>query len=433
MTGVPQPAGTDRLTGPILVIDDIPSLRAIYQSCLAEAGYRPIGAKSAAEGLDLFHRSGAEVVILDLFLPDREGLDLMREMLSLRPSTAVIVVTADQSIDRAVAAMRAGARDFLVKPVSEERLLNAIAQAVRPADQPETAADHAAALREPGFIGDSPAVRELNACLRAAAGQGGPVFIWGAEGTGRTLAARTIHSLPPDAEATPFVVVDCAFPGGENSGRTLFFDAVQRAAGGTLFLNHVTEMAPDLQSHLARMLRDGLSARVIAAATRPPAEAESLGEMNSALATQFAQATIRVPTLCERREDIVPLARTYLRRCAAQQNRRMRTITPPAEEILRAQDWPGNVRQLINVISAITTLHDGESLTSAMLPVEWRPKENAPSAFSDLVAGMTLAEIEKIAIEHAIARHDGIIPRAAEELGVAPSTIYRKMGIWRKD
>ncbi|MFT3688146.1 response regulator [Paenirhodobacter sp.] len=144
-------------SAPVLVIEDIPSLRTTYQACLADAGYPVVTAKSAAEGLDLFHRSGTTVVLLSLFLPDRNGLDLMREMLALRPATAVIVLSVDLSIGRAVEAMRLGARDFLIKPVGEDRLLHAVAQSLlRPVQVPD--ARPTAPILVPDPEGTSPAL-----------------------------------------------------------------------------------------------------------------------------------------------------------------------------------------------------------------------------------------------------------------------------------
>lgn len=422
---------------PVLVIDDIPSLRALYQACLADAGYRPIAAKSAAEGLELFHRSGAQVVVLDLFLPDRDGLDLMREMLSLRPATAVIVVTADLSVDRAVEAMRLGARDFLVKPVREDRLLAAVAQAGRLAGATDAATDVATAVAEavpfPGFIGPSQAVRDLDARLQAAAEQSAPVLVWGAEGAGRTLAARMIHILRPGAAIGPFIDVDCAAISSEGSEPADCQGLLRRTAEGTLFLGNITALERPLQAELARILSAGTSARLIFGAAMTAAEAEAAGTMAPELAAHLRDNAIRVPSLDERREDIVPLARMFLRRAAIQHGRNLRGFTPAAEEILCRQNWPGNVRQLISVTSAIATLRDGEAVTVTMLPVEMQPAGTVSPALPETLVGLTLADIEKIVIEDAIARYDGSVPRAAEELDVAPSTIYRKMGIWRKD
>lgn len=171
----------------VLVVDDIPSLRTLYQACLDEAGYRSVGAKSATEGLELFRRSGAQVVLLDMVLPDRDGLDLMQEMLALRPTTAIIVVTADMSIDRAVTAMRKGAQDFLVKPVSEERLLLAIDHACRSLQRAEVTAPGPASAVLPGFVGLSDAVVRLNAQLKAAAECEAPVLLWGNRAPARVL------------------------------------------------------------------------------------------------------------------------------------------------------------------------------------------------------------------------------------------------------
>lgn len=420
----------------VLVVDDIPSLRAIYQSVLADAGYRPLAAKTAAEGLDLFRRSGVQIVVLDMFLPDRDGLDLMREMLSIRPSTAIIVVTADLSIDRAVAAMRLGAQDFLLKPVADMRLLGAISQARDMVLRSEAAAPVSPAPAVAGFVGTSAAISKLNDALREASLGSGPVYLWGEEGTGKGLAARSIHMLT-DTTPRPFIIADFTGISPETFGHKMFGGPdgpgfMRRATGGMLVLCRIAELDLPLQRELFSALSAAGAPRVVASTTPSLDDAQTAGRLDPDFARWLGQTTIRVPSLRERREDILPLARAFLQRSAAQNRRALRRFQPTTEAILLQNDWPGNVRQLIDTISAITVLHDGETVTPCMLPTEIRPSPPLDTFALDALANMTLAEIERHVIEAALMRHDGVVPRAAEQLGVAASTIYRKMGVWRE-
>jgi DNA-binding NtrC family response regulator len=431
---------SDQETEPktILVIDDIPSLRSIYQAYLADAGYRPIAAKSAAEGLEQFHRSGAQVVLLDMFLPDRDGLDLMREMLDLRPATAVVVVTADLSIDRAVMAMRYGARDFLVKPISEDRLLTAIENACLAVQRAEAAANPIAPDPGPGFIGTSHAVRSLVAALDAAAERGAPALVHGEEGTGKELAARTIHMQRQGADARDFLKVDFGLLPPDRIEDHLYGTAqrqgmIRAAIGGTLFLHRISDLTPAQQPRLLEALRETPELRVVASATASPQALRDQGLLDPELHRWLTAEAIRVPPLRERREDILPLAQAFLKRFAARERRNLQRIAGRTETLLIEHSWPGNVRQLMSIIQAITVLHDGDAVTPAMLPEEMRGPEPAGSPTPEALAGLTLTEIERIVIEAAVSRHEGSVPRAAEELDVAASTIYRKIGLWRRD
>lgn len=251
----------------ILLIEDTPSLRAIYEAHLRSRGFEVIAAGNGAEGLARFRANAAQVVLLDLMLPDCDGIDLITEMLTLRPCAAIVVITADRSVDRAVEAMRAGARDFLVKPVSEERLMDAI-EAARAAVALSEPPDAAAEPRPVGdFIGQSPAMRAVYARLRSAARSMAPVFITGEHGTGKTLCAQTIHMLSARAPGA-FVSLDCrAVPAGQFKSelhghlRGAFPGAVtdkQGAAcaadGGTLLLDDICELDPAQQPKLQRLI-----------------------------------------------------------------------------------------------------------------------------------------------------------------------------------
>lgn len=208
---------------------------------------------------------------------------------------------------------------------------------------------------------------------------------------------------------------------------------IRAAIGGTLFLHRISALAPAQQPRLLDALRETPELRVVASATASPQALRDQGLLDPELHRWLTAEAIRVPPLRERREDILPLAQAFLKRFAARERRNLQRIAGRTETLLMEHSWPGNVRQLMSIIQAITVLHDGDAVTPAMLPEEMRGPEPAGSPTPEALAGLTLTEIERIVIEAAVSRHEGSVPRAAEELDVAASTIYRKIGLWRRD
>lgn len=447
--------------GRILLVEDVASLRAIYETHLRNAGFEVHSVASASDALTLFHAHPVEIVLLDLMLPDRDGDELIPEMLALRARTAILVLTADRSVDRAVNAMRVGALDVLIKPVSEARLSSAIENARSFAMQADPQSDAQDAPTIGAFIGQSPRMQKVYSKIRSAARSVAPLFIWGESGTGKELCAHAIHALGSRATA-PFVTLDCgalpvdrldselfghkkgAFPGALNDKP----GALLSANGGSLLLDNVCELAPTVQTKLLRFLESGyikpfgadqpaqVDVRVISAAAHSPMEVVNQGRMREDLQYRLHVLSIEMPPLREHPEDIETIARAALDRFATEEQRSFTAIHPDAMAWLKSHSWPGNVRQLMNVLRAAVVMHDGYELSLEMLPesINRSPKSssgNPTAAYAkDQPAIRTLAEIEREAIESAIERHDGSIPRAAQELGVAPSTIYRKRDTW---
>lgn len=442
----------------ILLIEDTPSLRAIYEAHLRSRGLAVISAPTGAEGIARFRSQAVPVVLLDLMLPDRDGIELITEMLALRPGAAIVVITADRSIDRAVEAMRAGAQDFLVKPVSEERLMAAI-EAARASAALAVPPD-GAGMRAPvgDFAGGSAAMREVYARIRSAARSMAPVFITGESGTGKTLCAQTIHALSPRA-AGNFVALDCRAIASEQFESELHGHlrgavpgavsdkpgAAAAADGGTLLFDDICELDLAQQPKVLRLMETGLrralgapdpvpvALRVISTCPLDPAQTQ--GRLRDDLFYRLHVISIHMPALRERPEDIPALALAGLQRFAAIEGRRFAAITPQAEARLADHDWPGNVRELMNVLRQAVVMHDGPELTAQMLPKRLSHTLETSAAAQgarDSFAGRSLAAIERQVIESALARHAGSVPRAARELDVAPSTLYRKIDAWKR-
>ncbi len=457
---------------PVLVIEDTVSLRLVYRTILTAAGHPVEVAASAAEGLAKFRDSAVRTVLLDLVLPDREGLHLMRDMLTIRPGTQVIVLTAHGSVGKAVEAMRAGAHEFLVKPVEEARLLAALANAsppvvARPVPTARVADPAPTAAPSGSFIGSSEAMARIQGKIASVARSMATVFITGESGTGKELAALAVHGASARANG-PFIALNCGaipqdllesevFGHMKGSFTGAISDkpgAAQAADGGTLFLDEICEMAPALQTKLLRFLQTStivpvgatkprkVNVRIVCATNRDPLDAVRRGHFREDLFYRLYVVPIHMPPLRERAEDVIEIAETALARFAAEEGRSFDGLSPEVLALFRRLPWPGNVRQLLNVIRNVVVLHPGGLVTPGMLPEnlfaqdEPRPVPPplpAPSGqitLSDDLLNRPLAQIERMVIEAVLERHGGSVPKAARTLELSPSTLYRKLEGW---
>lgn len=445
---------------PILMIEDTPSLQMVYETVLRSGGHDVRSEGTAEAGLRAFREIGPRVVVLDLMLPDRDGLDLMREMLAIRPGTAVVVITANGSINRAVAAMRGGAHEFLVKPFDEARFLNAVANALA-ATRGQAAGPDVTEAAAPGdFIGNSAAMQAIYAKIRSVARSMATVFITGESGTGKELCAQAIHDLSPRSKA-PFVPLNCGAIPSELLESEVFghlkgsftgaiadkAGAAAAADGGTLFLDEICELDLNLQTKLLRFLQTStiqpvgatkprkVNVRIVCATNRDPLDAVRRGRFREDLYYRLHVVPIHMPPLRDRGTDVMAIAERALVRFAREEGKVFSGFDPAVARRFSAGEWPGNVRQLLNVLRNVVVLNDGPLVTQAMLPPELAAPAGGPLAplatvETESLIGRSLAEIERIVIEETILREGGSIPRAAKVLDVAPSTLYRKVEGW---
>jgi two-component system, repressor protein LuxO len=442
---------------------------------LAKSGHQVACAFNLAEARSHCERARPSLVLLDLQLPDGDGLDLLASLRRDAPETRTIVITANGSINRAVQAMRAGAFDFLVKPFDDARLLSAVDNALASApDYHEEDAD-----AEPdgfqGFIGRSEVMQDIYRMIRSIGRSTATVFITGESGTGKEVAARAIHAMSTRA-ARPFVPLNCAaiprdllesevfghLKGAFTGALSDKPGAAAVADGGTLFLDEICEMDLSLQTKLLRFLQTStiqpvgaarpipVDVRIVCATNRDPAEEVRQGRFREDLYYRLHVVPIHMPPLRSRPEDIMEIARASLLEYAAEEGKSFTGFEPEAAAMLVARPWPGNVRQLLNVIRNIVVLHDGPLVRPGMLPAEIagpvaslngervahmpppvaRTPANSTRARVELLVGTPLADVERELIEATIAHCDGSIPRAARTLGVSPSTLYRKLESW---
>ena len=465
-------------TPPLLLIEDTPSLQLVYRSVLQTAGYAVDAAATGADGLRLFRANGAMTVLLDLMLPDRDGLSVMQEMLAERPEAKIIVITANASINKAVEAMRAGANDFLVKPFDEARFLNAVenAGAARatqrstpsptpaPARPKEPAGD-VSSMGEGIFIGSSEAMQKVHGKIKSVAPSMATVFITGESGTGKELCALAVHDGSPRVRG-PFIALNCGaipqdllesevFGHIKGSFTGAISDkpgAAAAADGGTLFLDEICEMAPALQTKLLRFLQTStvqpvgatrprkVNVRIICATNRDPMDAVRRGEFREDLYYRLFVVPVHMPPLRDRGDDVIEIAEAALDRFAREEGRAFDGLSPEVKSLFQSYEWPGNVRELLNVIRNVVVLHSGGLVTLDMLPETLHdtraapgaplPHPPAPGQVMDRLIGKSMAEIERVVVEETLARHGGSVTKASRVLELSPSTLYRKLEQW---
>ncbi|WP_406870800.1 sigma-54 dependent transcriptional regulator [Thioclava sp. 'Guangxiensis'] len=442
---------------PVLVVEDIASVQHVYMAQLQKMGLVPHSAENTRQAMALFAQHPYPLVLLDLMLPDGDGMDLIAQMRAEAPHTQIIVITAERMAERAVTAMRAGVFDYLTKPVSEPRLQSAINRALA-----QIRGQRASGSPSPGavgaFIGQSEQMAALYDRIRQTATSDASVLIVGESGTGKEICAEAIHRLSPRA-GNPFVVFDCSAIRADRFESELFghmrgalpgaisdhAGAAIRADGGTLFLDKLTELDPALQGKLLRFLQNQkvrpvgspterqVDLRIVSASDIPPQDAVEQGKLRADLLYRLCVVALHIPPLRERREDIGPLAEHFLRKFAAQEQRGFTTIPEQTLHRLQTALWPGNVRELMNMIRSAVILNDGDALTLDMLPQISEPPPQNDTPLDALAAfdGESLAQIERRIIEYRLARNDQSVPQTARGLQVAPSTLYRKLETWR--
>jgi two-component system, repressor protein LuxO len=453
--------GPRRARTSVLLVEDTTSLQMIYRAVLMAAGFAVRVAATAAEAMLAVREAAPDVVVLDLVLPDRDGLDLMQDMLALHPETLVIVVTANGSINKAVQAMRLGAHEFLVKPIDDARLVAAITNATP--RSPARVTPPQVSLGNPTFIGTSDVMQRLHGKIASVAGSMATVFITGESGTGKELCAQAVHDTSPRASG-PFIALNCGaipqdllesevFGHMKGSFTGAISDkpgAATAADGGTLFLDEICEMALPLQTKLLRFLQTStvqpvgatrprkVNVRIICATNIDPMEAVRRGQFREDLYYRLFVVPIHMPPLRARGEDVIEIAEAALARFSAEEGRVFTSLDAPVKALFRKHPWPGNVRQVLNVIRNVVVLNDGGVVHLDMLPDDLRdvpvaataPETAVNGTALDGLVGKPMAEIERMVIAATLDRFGGSVPKAARVLDISPSTLYRKLEAW---
>jgi len=442
-----------------LVVEDDPGARRALAELLVELGHEPAGVGSVAEALASLEGDPPDVAIVDLGLPDGDGLDVVR---AAPGATAVLVLTGQGSVRNAVEAMKAGAHDFLVKPLRLPQLHAALELLAGRVSLPPPRAARAGEDGLGELLGGSPPMKEVFRLLARVAPSDAPVLLWGESGTGKEVAARTLHSLSRRA-AGPFVGVNCgaispnlveselfghekgSFTGAERRREGTF----ELARRGTLFLDEVTEMPLEMQVKLLRVLetksfrrvggaeeRD-VDVRVVASTNRDVREAVANGVFREDLYYRLAVFPLRLPPLRERLGDVPRLALEFLARVEAEEGRGIEGIEPEALALLGRHAWPGNVRELRNAIHRAYVLSDPPAVScEAAEAVLAAPAPSAPGGSSGeplavpVRVGDTARDAERKLVEATLAAVGGDKRAAAEMLGLSLKTVYNKLRSW---
>ena len=455
----------------ILHVDDEPSIGLILQATLERAGHRAMGVGSVPEALQVLAREQVDLIVSDYRMPGLTGLEFLSLLQREEYDIPLIMLTGHASIEHAVASMKAGAIDYITKPIRPEHLLLAVDQAlefVRLRRENETLRREVMEFRnERQVIGESVAIRRIMQTVGMVAPARATVLLQGESGTGKELLARAIHDQS-DRRDRPFIKLNCAaLPEGliESSlfghEKGAFTGAVRRVEGaferahrGTLLLDEISEMRLDLQSKLLRVLQEQefervggtspirVDVRIIATTNRDLAAEAAAGTFRQDLFFRLSVIPIVVPPLRERKEDVPALAYRFAMRAAAEVGRDFHGISPEAIQLLQSHDWPGNIRELQHAVERAVILSQDTMLSPAAFdsqrfgltpsfgvhlggPVA--EQEIGSSGPAVVLRTLNVADAEKVLIQQALEATDNNRTRAAELLGISVRTLRNKL------
>jgi DNA-binding NtrC family response regulator len=439
--------------GPIVLIcDDEEKLRRVLGREVARMGYRARLAANGDEALALLLREDVSVALLDLRMPGRDGLEVLREIKAGWPAVEVIMLTGHGSVETAIAAMRAGAYDYQQKPCHLDELEALLGKAIERRALAERARLFVDGSRDAAIEwGDTSEMARVRDDLAKVAPTDAPVLVLGETGTGKELVARELHARSAVAGG-PFVALHCgAIPASLISStlfgheRGAFTGAEQKklgllevADGGTLFLDELGELPPDVQVQLLRFLQSGevlrvgatesvhVTARIVGATHVDIDAAVARGDFREDLLYRLDTVRLELPPLRRRTSDVPLLVARFLAELEAK-GRPRRVFTPEALDLLLRHEWPGNVRELRQVVERLCILSDGEVVSGEAVARRLQPaRRPAPSATGGLEL-MTFEDAERRLVNLALRRYAGDKPAAAEALGISLKTLYNKI------
>lgn len=432
------------VTNALIVDDDEETLQAL-EHWIRQRDVEPTLARSLEDARHELHRRPIDVAIVDVHLPDGNGMDLQT---AITPRTDFVLVSGDGRFETVREALRRGALDYLLKPLDLGRLAEILAR------RGTIERDARDGDRHPAFgpfVGESPAMERAFLRLCAFAAHEDTVFVHGESGTGKELAARLVHERSPRSRG-PFEAINCGALSRELVESELFghekgsftgadrrhAGAFERAGGGTLFLDEVTEMPLDLQVKLLRVLETGVlhrvggrdpvkvDARIVAASNRDPARMVSRGELRPDLFHRLHVLPLHLPPLRERGRDSVHIARNFIDDWNRVEGTSKR-LSRSAEERVRLHPWPGNVRELKNVVRRAHVLSEFDEIRAEDVHALPAARERDPFRVE---VGMSLAEAERRLVLGTLLRYDGDKAKTAEVLGVSLKTIYNRLHVY---
>ncbi len=460
----------------LLLVDDdhslLENLKMHFEDSKLEngQGFHVVTASTAGEALRVAPDAQPSLVILDMMLPDRSGLEIIEPLRQACGDAPIVIVTAHHDMETTIRAMKAGAFDYIHKPFPDPAALDLVVNRAlsvrRLSRRAEQVAKETKAFKLGDIVGSSPKMQELVKEIGKVAASRATVLINGESGTGKELVARVIHDFSND-EPRPFVGINCSAivetlleselfgheKGAFTGAATTKIGKFELAEDGTVFLDEIGDLSPMLQAKLLRVLQERefervggvkrlrLRARVIAATHRDLAEEVALGRFREDLYQRLKVITLRLPSLRERREDIPPLVHHLLERINEKVHKRVTRVPAEVLEHMCRLPWRGNVRELENVLTRAVVLSPGEVLLAENLPAleTPAPQPTAPSAAQDLARWLsgvpgedparipTLDEAERVLIIRALAATDGHKGRTCQVLGISRPTLERKL------
>jgi DNA-binding NtrC family response regulator len=437
----------------VMVVDDTEGIRDLLRSILEREGYEVLLKASAAELTAAFTHAPPDIILLDLVLPDGDGLELLPQIKKQWPDTEVIVLTGHATFDAAVEATKRGAYHFQNKPFDTKTLLLSVQRALEHKRLNEEASSLRKALATMSGgaapIFQSMAMKAIVRTIEKVAPSDLSILITGESGTGKEVIADLIHNLSPRSKG-PLIKINCAalprelieselfgsvkgaFTGANMDREGLF----KQAEGGTLLLDEISEMPIDTQSKLLRVLQEKevrpvggrtsykSDCRIIASTNRQVEDAVKSGKLRDDLRYRICATTVHLPPLREHREDIMPLANAFLKRYGSQAGREITGFTPAAADALRAFDWPGNVRQLQNEIQRAVLMCEGSTVDGRDLSITamLNQKDNPDLTLMEAMERNTIIQMLK--------ETGGNKLETAKRLGIGRQTLYNKIKIY---
>ncbi len=446
----------NNLQGKVLVIDDDSALCELLEEDLERRGHQVWTALNVADARELLLEHDIDIVLTDLNMPGVSGVDFCAELHDNRPDLPVVIMTAFGSLETAIAALRAGAYDFVTKPVDLDLLNITLGRGLQHRHLQEKVRllknQVRRQLSDDEMLGESPVFQTIKQQIMRIAGFDTSVLICGESGTGKELVARALHQQSQRSEG-PFVAINCAalpeslleselfgyvrgaFTDARENRKGLFVEA----SGGTLLLDEIAEMPLALQPKLLRVLEDhkvrplggsseiDCDVRVLAATHRNLEETVAAGRFREDLFYRLNVIQLDIPPLRERGNDILLLALQFIEELSQRFHKSMVGLAQPAAACLLAYRWPGNVRELRNVIERALALTQHDQLTLEDLPEQLKQKKGEAAAPIGLETILTLDEMESRYIHQVLAKLDGNRTLAARLLGVDRKTLYRKL------
>jgi two-component system nitrogen regulation response regulator NtrX len=446
----------------ILIVDDEPGILNSVSKILEDEGYQVALAKSGPEALKVIANDAPDLVLLDIWMPEMDGLETLKRIREQSPGLTVMMMSGHGSIETAVKAIKLGAYDYVEKPLSLENIVLRIRHALdqrRLEEENVTLRNKVAKRFE--LVGTSPVMQRLRQLLATAGPTTGRVLISGDNGTGKELVARAIHQASPRRDR-PFVAVNCAaipetliesellghergsFTGATTQKRGQF----EQADGGTLFLDEIGDMSLNTQAKVLRVLQEQqftrvggskqikVDVRVIAASNKNLAKEIEKGQFREDLFYRLNVLPIEVPPLRERKEDVPQLVHHFLRSHAEEQGLRVKEVSAPALGVLQAYDWPGNIRELRNLIERLLIMVSGPVIEAQHVEsfLQTRPAVAGSAVATGVLSTQPYDSLrdarnafEKDYIARKLREHNGNVSKTAEDLKIERSHLHRKI------